>query len=467
MPVEKGKTPARKGVKKPKATMKSALKQLERALEESCPEVWGALRRGASEEGLAGLERAVGVKLPVELRELLQWRNGCKLGAFYGDYIFSSVQEIKAQYMTMKSARRGSAALRASYNALWIPFLNDQVGNFYCVDMAGVLGGKPGQIVLYDRERQTHPVVFAGLVKFVETLTALAEKGLLGEPEGKDAVAAEAARDAVYRRMNRGYPRRPGDEVPALQTLKESIEKLEVKEAWDKLSPLCDEALALAPDDAGLWSSKLAACFRLADHEGALAAADRLIALKPENENWPRWRMRALQGLKRYEEALAVGRTCIERASAGHLGNLSTSFIYRDVGRVCIEMGRHDAALIAYKTAASLAPDVPEYWVMLARARSACGKPKKARQAWEKARKAFEKKLALTPDDGEYLYGQAGALARLDDKEGALSHLKRAIAAERGRREQAVRDADFEGFREDAAFQALVRGGERVRNKPS
>ncbi len=467
MPVEKGKTPARKGVKRPKATMKTALKQLERALEGSCPEVWGAMRRGASEEGLAALERAVGVKLPADLRELLQWRNGCKLGAFYGDYVFSSAQEIKAQFLTMKSARRASAAVRASCNALWIPFLNDQAGNFYAVDMAGVLGGKPGQIVLYDHAREAHPVVFAGLVKFVETMTALAEKGLLGEPDGKDATEAGEARDAVYRRMNRGYPRRPSDEVPALQTLKESIEKLQVKEAWDKLSPLCDEALALAPDDAGLWSVKLAACFGLEDHEGALAAADRLIALKPENDNWPRWRMRALQGLKRYEEALAVGRACIERASAGHLGNLSTSFIYRDVGRVCTDMGRHDAALIAYKTAASLAPDVPEYWVMLARARSACGKPKKARQAWEKARKAFEKKLALAPDDGAYLYGQAAALARLDDKAGALSHLKRAILAERRRREQAAGDADFEGLREDAAFLALVRGGERARTKTS
>ncbi|MCY7393656.1 MAG: tetratricopeptide repeat protein [Leptolyngbyaceae cyanobacterium CAN_BIN12] len=69
---------------------------------------------------------------------------------------------------------------------------------------------------------------------------------------------------------------------------------------------------------------------------------------------------------------------------------------------------------------------------------------------------SYEKAVEINPDYHEAWYNKACCSALLGKPEEAIENLQRAIELHPHYREMAKTDADFDGIRQDARFQALV-----------
>ncbi len=115
-----------------------------------------ALRPGASAAELDQLAAALGKPLPAELRSLLTWHNGQNAdvpGSFEQGWSLMSSQEIA------EAKKELDAEPHEGWNKDWVPFLEDETGNYRCLDLS-----KAGCPVLDCwRGRADHPVVAPSL----------------------------------------------------------------------------------------------------------------------------------------------------------------------------------------------------------------------------------------------------------------------------------------------------------------
>ena len=151
--------------------IRDLLDRLETWLKKHRPRFLRGLAPGASRTQLDGLQRELNLTLPADLRELLSWHDGQGedfIGRFEQDWLLMSCDQIMAAKRDLDHD-----AVTTGWNPAWIPFLDNDAGDFLCLDtsqpMAPVrafwLGEKKHEIV--------SPSLADWLAEFVENV----EKG--------------------------------------------------------------------------------------------------------------------------------------------------------------------------------------------------------------------------------------------------------------------------------------------------
>src|SRR5262249_48335599 len=108
------------------------LARLEKWLKKNRPHFLKGLPPGASQIQLDGLERELNLTSPADLRELLSWHDGQGedfIGRFEQDWLLMSCDQILAA----KGALDHDAA-STGWTPAWIPFLDNNAGDFLCLD---------------------------------------------------------------------------------------------------------------------------------------------------------------------------------------------------------------------------------------------------------------------------------------------------------------------------------------------
>jgi cell wall assembly regulator SMI1 len=108
------------------------LPRLENWLKKHRPRFLEGLPPGASEVQLDSVQRERNLTLPAELRQFLSWHDGQGedfIGRFEQDWLLMSCEEI----MAAKGELDHDAAA-TGWNSAWIPFLDNDAGDFLCLD---------------------------------------------------------------------------------------------------------------------------------------------------------------------------------------------------------------------------------------------------------------------------------------------------------------------------------------------
>lgn len=152
------------------ADMTDLLARLDKWIAAHRPRFQQALQPGASAADCDGLAAALGQPLPEELRMLLQWHNGQNAevpGAFEENWHLMSAKEI------MESKKELDSSPHEGWQASWVPFLDDDNGNYLCLD-----GHAPGNPVRQCwRGRADHPTAAPSLSAWLADFVGALESG--------------------------------------------------------------------------------------------------------------------------------------------------------------------------------------------------------------------------------------------------------------------------------------------------
>jgi cell wall assembly regulator SMI1 len=114
--------------------MQALLTRLDAWLAKKRPRFQKNLLPGASAADLAGLEKSLGKPVPGQLQEWLRWHNGQGddfVGYFEGHWLLMSSSKIAAA-----KAELDETGADEGWNKAWLPFLDDDGGNFVCLDLS-------------------------------------------------------------------------------------------------------------------------------------------------------------------------------------------------------------------------------------------------------------------------------------------------------------------------------------------
>ena len=144
-----------------------------------------ALLPGASSADCDALAQALGKPVPEDLRTLLTWHNGQSAdvpGAFEGSWNLMSTQQIAEEKKEL------DAESHEGWNKAWVPFLDDDNGNFLCLDPES-----PGCPVLECwRGRSDHPKIAPSLSAWLGDFIAGLERGAYAEDPERGTLVRNA-----------------------------------------------------------------------------------------------------------------------------------------------------------------------------------------------------------------------------------------------------------------------------------
>lgn len=153
-------------------SLTALLKRLDHALAAHRPAFSKALLPGASPAELEALQTAIGVPLPEELKTLLSWHNGQDtdfVGRFEQDWSLMSTAVIAAA----KHELDGGGAAQGGWQRAWIPFLDDDAGDYTCLDTSQ--HGNP--VRAFWLGQTDHPIVASSLGAWLEDFVSALERG--------------------------------------------------------------------------------------------------------------------------------------------------------------------------------------------------------------------------------------------------------------------------------------------------
>ena len=146
------------------------LARLDRWLNTHREQFQQALQPGATAAECDALTADVGKPLPEELRDLLMWHNGQNPdvpGTFEQNWFLMSTEEIA------ESKKELDAQPHEGWHKDWLPFLDDDNGNYLCLDLAA-----PGSPVRECwRGRAEHPLASPSLTAWLEAFVNALERG--------------------------------------------------------------------------------------------------------------------------------------------------------------------------------------------------------------------------------------------------------------------------------------------------
>ncbi len=177
-------------------------------------------------------------------------------------------------------------------------------------------------------------------------------------------------------------------------------------------------------------------------YDDAIGAFDKAIALKPDYPRAYNNKGIALKNTGKFDEAIAAYDKAIE---------LKPDLVpaYNNKGIALFFLGKHDEAIKAFDKAIELKPADHYAYVSKGCSLTELGK-------YGEAVESFGKGIDLKPDFGSAYYNRACALSLLGKKDEMAADLKRAIELDDRCREKARADADFDAFRDDPDFRRLV-----------
>jgi cell wall assembly regulator SMI1 len=147
------------------------LDRLDRWLAQHRPHYWTGLLPGADAAALGQLAQALAGRVPPSLEHLLAWHNGQKadfVGCFEASWKLMGTQAI----VSAKRDLDGQAAA-AGWQSAWIPFLDDDAGDYLCLDTAQA----EAPVLSFWQGRNNHPIVAASLTAWTRALVQSVESG--------------------------------------------------------------------------------------------------------------------------------------------------------------------------------------------------------------------------------------------------------------------------------------------------
>jgi cell wall assembly regulator SMI1 len=157
-------SPAEKAPAAPPDRLADVLPRLDAWLARHRPTYHAALNPGATKEQLDGLQTALGLPLPEELRTWLGWHNGQKEG-FHGAFVEAFYLLGTERIGSLAQAMREEGAV-AGWQKEWIPLLGSDEENLIVLDTAAP--GRPLREVWQGND--AHDVTAKSLADWAENL---------------------------------------------------------------------------------------------------------------------------------------------------------------------------------------------------------------------------------------------------------------------------------------------------------
>jgi cell wall assembly regulator SMI1 len=152
-----------------RASIAELLARLERWLTQHRPRYAKGLRPGASPEVLDSLQAQLGVAVPPDLRALLSWHNGQSddfIGCFVESWSLMNTEQILA-------ARRELLEPSSGFQAAWLPFLDDDGGNYVALDTRQ----SPAPVREFWAGKADQPTVAPSLTAWLADFVSAVERG--------------------------------------------------------------------------------------------------------------------------------------------------------------------------------------------------------------------------------------------------------------------------------------------------
>jgi cell wall assembly regulator SMI1 len=152
-------------------TISDLLKRLENWLKKNRPHFLKGLSPGATSFQLDGLQAELNLKLPVELRSFLSWHDGQGeefIGCFEQDWLLMSCEQIMAAKGDLDHD-----APSTGWNPAWIPFLDNNAGDFLCLDTSQA----KAPVRAFWLGEKEHEVVAPSLTDWLADFVENVEKG--------------------------------------------------------------------------------------------------------------------------------------------------------------------------------------------------------------------------------------------------------------------------------------------------
>ena len=187
--------------------MLNAWNTYKQALFSKMPLLRGNLNGCATLDRLVAAEQALGIRFPIELKELYLANNGDAPEAICGvilGFHFLSLDEVvsEVRHWTELAEKHGISDessftskpvgfIKRQYaNAKWIPICADGGGNFLGLDLDPDANGRVGQIINFGRDEQDKEVFAYSLNAFFERLTRIvnSDQFFIGDFDGEDVI---------------------------------------------------------------------------------------------------------------------------------------------------------------------------------------------------------------------------------------------------------------------------------------
>jgi cell wall assembly regulator SMI1 len=156
----------------PPADYGALLSRLDRWLEHHRPRFLHALQPGASAADLDMLQAHIDLPVPAGLRALLSWHNGQKpevTGSFEQSWKLMGTAAIAEAKKERDDDNTGASA-KGGWQRSWIPFLDDDDGDYLCIDTSKPEEPVCGFWLGEDRKPPITPSLAAWLEGFVSAL---------------------------------------------------------------------------------------------------------------------------------------------------------------------------------------------------------------------------------------------------------------------------------------------------------
>jgi cell wall assembly regulator SMI1/predicted DNA-binding WGR domain protein len=173
--------------------------RLDRWMAKERPEFYAHLKPGAAEAEIAAFEQQLDRRLPQTFKDLMMWRSGEEGGGpserLIDNYGPMSIKEIASAWKGMNGIDPPSDFKGKYYwDKSWVPFLENGGGDYLCIDLGGLVGGK-GAIIEYWHDEDHRSVCYgsidAMLTSFVKALEAgdweIEDSGYFGWTNDSDA----------------------------------------------------------------------------------------------------------------------------------------------------------------------------------------------------------------------------------------------------------------------------------------
>ena len=190
---------------KPPRTVDEAWDRIETWLKANAP-TWKPLLSGATDAQVAKAEKALGLKLPVEVKASYRRHNGSDDHGFFPDHAGADV----SWYLLPLSAMVGEAeewaellddgdfddskptadrgVRREAWNKKWVPFAGNGGGDCWCLDLAPAAGGTRGQVICVSHEMAPREVLAKSFREWLGAFAVALEAGAYRYEEGEGLV---------------------------------------------------------------------------------------------------------------------------------------------------------------------------------------------------------------------------------------------------------------------------------------
>lgn len=154
--------------------------RLDRWLVTNRPEYYAQLRPGVTDVELDSVEARFGLSLPVSFRHLYQWRDGQDgYDSIQHNRMFMPLESVISTKELNDGFIGNDFPTLEWWRREWVPFLENGAGDCLVIDLLGINGGRPGQVVTFWHDWDNRAVEFPSLDAWLQDLVESMESGEL------------------------------------------------------------------------------------------------------------------------------------------------------------------------------------------------------------------------------------------------------------------------------------------------